>query len=194
MPGSLTTFYGFLSLLFVHGFPETARFLSEKERKFVLHRLRSDGQLPAQEDFKWRSVRKAVQDYKTLLSAVFLIGMKTFSEHHWPKVIDQRARLCFRNGCAHIFLRRSPHSNNRGSWCAEMAVPNIFSDTRSRTYRDGAESTLYPVIPDGWHICCRIRLRFGPLWTSRLFLHVSLPRDLMFCTPHLFVQRPFGAQ
>ena len=82
MPGSLTTFYGFLSLLFVHGFPETARFLSEKERKFVLHRLRSDGQLPAQEDFKWRSVRKAVQDYKTLLSAVFLIGMKTFSEHH----------------------------------------------------------------------------------------------------------------
>ena len=76
LEGLATVVAGIASFFLIQDFPETARFLSEDERKLVISRLRSDDQFSAGgEDLKWKNVRKSVVDYKTWLSAVYMFGI-----------------------------------------------------------------------------------------------------------------------
>ena len=59
-----------LSFFIIQDFPDTARFLTEEERTFVVRRLQADGQIDAAgEKLKWRYVWKALTDWKTWLGS-----------------------------------------------------------------------------------------------------------------------------
>lgn len=52
---------------FVHNYPETAGFLSDKERSFILQRLAADSDATRDERFTWANVNKALLDPKCWL-------------------------------------------------------------------------------------------------------------------------------
>lgn len=57
-------------------YPENARFLSEKEREFVIHRLQADDQYSAAgEKLRWKNVRKSLVDWKTWMVALNLMSI-----------------------------------------------------------------------------------------------------------------------
>lgn len=64
--GLVTFIAGVLSFWFCVDFPDTAKFLSDSERRAVIYRLQSDQQFSAAgERFKWSNVWKAFLDWKT---------------------------------------------------------------------------------------------------------------------------------
>lgn len=64
--GLATWVSGVLSFWLVADFPDSAKFLSERERRAVIHRLQQDQQFSAAgEGFKWSNVWKAFADWKT---------------------------------------------------------------------------------------------------------------------------------
>ncbi|SPO25664.1 related to allantoate permease [Ustilago trichophora] len=64
--GLVTFLAGVLSFWFCVDFPDTAKFLSDSERRAVIYRLQSDQQFSAAgEGFKWSNVWKAFLDWKT---------------------------------------------------------------------------------------------------------------------------------
>lgn len=63
--GLATFVAGVLSFWFCVDFPDTATFLSDNERRAVIHRLQQDQQFSAAgEGFKWTNVWKAFADWK----------------------------------------------------------------------------------------------------------------------------------
>lgn len=52
----------------IQDFPEDAKFLTEKERKFVVHRLRQD--TGGAGNFRWLYVKNAFRDWKTYVCAL----------------------------------------------------------------------------------------------------------------------------
>lgn len=70
--GLVTVVAGVLSFFIIQDFPDTARFLTEEERTFVVRRLQADGQISAAgEKLKWRYVWQAIADWKTWLGSEF---------------------------------------------------------------------------------------------------------------------------
>lgn len=68
--GLATVLAGALSFIFVHDFPETAKFLSEAERTLVIRRLQEDDQFSAAgEPFKFKYVVQSILDWKTWLGS-----------------------------------------------------------------------------------------------------------------------------
>lgn len=68
--GLITVVAGVLSFFIIQDFPDTARFLTEEERTFVVRRLQADGQVSAAgEKLKWRYVWQALADWKTWLGS-----------------------------------------------------------------------------------------------------------------------------
>jgi MFS family permease len=64
--GLATVVAGFLSIWLCTDFPDTAKFLSEDERAFVVTRLQADQKFSAAgEKFQWSNISKAVLDWKT---------------------------------------------------------------------------------------------------------------------------------
>lgn len=71
-PGIATVLVAVLAFFTLHDFPETATFLTEEERAFVVFRLKYQGQskrndhaMVAQaDDFKWKYVRQAFLDWQ----------------------------------------------------------------------------------------------------------------------------------
>ena len=61
---------------FVHNYPLTAKFLSDKERAFIHSRLKSDSDATRDEAFTWGNVSKAFKDYKVWL---YGLGFHTMS-------------------------------------------------------------------------------------------------------------------
>jgi len=49
---------------FIYNYPETAEFLSEKERSFIRSRLAADSDATHDERFTWGNVTKALRDPK----------------------------------------------------------------------------------------------------------------------------------
>lgn len=52
---------------FIHNYPETAEFLSDKERRFIRRRLAADSDATHDERFTWDNVTKALRDPKCWL-------------------------------------------------------------------------------------------------------------------------------
>ncbi|KAL5520809.1 hypothetical protein ACEPAF_2812 [Sanghuangporus sanghuang] len=75
LEGLVTVVAGIASFFLIQDYPETARFLSEKERRFVIQRLREDDQFSASgERLQWRNIRKSLTDWKTLLTIISGFG------------------------------------------------------------------------------------------------------------------------
>ncbi|EPT03013.1 hypothetical protein FOMPIDRAFT_126735 [Fomitopsis schrenkii] len=73
--GLVTVVAGVLSFFIIQDFPDTARFLTEEERTFVVRRLQADGQISAAgEKLKWRYVWQAIADWKTWLGMALYMG------------------------------------------------------------------------------------------------------------------------
>lgn len=74
--GLATVLCGVLSIWFCQDFPDTAAFLSEEERAFVVGRLQADQKFSAAgEGFQWSNVIKGVLDWKTWAGMVAYMGV-----------------------------------------------------------------------------------------------------------------------
>ncbi|KAI4240857.1 MAG: hypothetical protein L6R42_011426, partial [Xanthoria sp. 1 TBL-2021] len=73
LEGILTVLVAIIAFFTIYDFPETAKFLNETERAWVVHRLRyqgskDSGQMVAEsEHFKWKYVRDAFTDWQIYL-------------------------------------------------------------------------------------------------------------------------------
>jgi MFS family permease len=69
LEGIVTVLVAFFAFWALYDFPETASFLTEEEREFVIHRLRyqgqvDDGQVAQAEEFEWSYVWQAFGDWQ----------------------------------------------------------------------------------------------------------------------------------
>ncbi|BGP55657.1 hypothetical protein JCM8202v2_003262 [Rhodotorula sphaerocarpa] len=69
--GLMTVAVSLVAPWMIQDFPEDAKFLTEKERKFVVHRLRQD--TGGAGNFRWLYVKNAFRDWKTYVSCIFTI-------------------------------------------------------------------------------------------------------------------------
>ena len=68
--GLATVVAGALSFFIIQDFPDTAKFLTEAERTFVVRRLQSDDQFSAGgESLKWHYIWKSLLDWKTWIGS-----------------------------------------------------------------------------------------------------------------------------
>nr|GAT46679.1 predicted protein [Mycena chlorophos] len=75
LEGFVTIVAGILCLWLVHDFPETAKFLTEEERAFVIRRLQSDDQFSAGgESFRWKTLVATFKDPKMWLAMTLCMG------------------------------------------------------------------------------------------------------------------------
>ena len=74
LEGILTVLVAIVAFFTIYDFPETAAFLSEEEREWVVYRLKyqgskGSGRLVAESDsFKWKYVKDAFTDWQIYLS------------------------------------------------------------------------------------------------------------------------------
>lgn len=72
LEGIATVLVAASAFFLLHDFPETAKFLTEEERAFVIHRLKYQGQVQSAdqaqvaqaEEFQWKYVRQAFTDWQ----------------------------------------------------------------------------------------------------------------------------------
>ncbi|KAI0057442.1 MFS general substrate transporter [Artomyces pyxidatus] len=75
LEGLATVLAGVLSFVIIQDFPDTARFLSEKERTVVIRRLQQDDQFSAAgENLKLRNIWKSILDWKTWVAMIVYVG------------------------------------------------------------------------------------------------------------------------
>ncbi|KIM90410.1 hypothetical protein PILCRDRAFT_812146 [Piloderma croceum F 1598] len=73
--GLATVLAGAASFWIIQDFPDTAKFLTEEERTFVIRRLQSDDQFSAAgEQLKWKYIYKSLVDWKTWLGMLAYCG------------------------------------------------------------------------------------------------------------------------
>ncbi|PIL24725.1 MFS general substrate transporter [Ganoderma sinense ZZ0214-1] len=73
--GLATVIAGALSFFIIQDFPDTAKFLTEAERTFVVRRLQSDDQFSAAgESLKWHYIWKSLLDWKTWVGMFLYMG------------------------------------------------------------------------------------------------------------------------
>ncbi|KAI5118011.1 hypothetical protein M0805_008110 [Coniferiporia weirii] len=75
LEGLVTVVAAIACFFLVQDFPDTARFLSSRERAFVIRRLQADDQFSASgEDMRWRNVWKSLVDWKTWMGTLLLMS------------------------------------------------------------------------------------------------------------------------
>ncbi|KAL5520836.1 hypothetical protein ACEPAF_2839 [Sanghuangporus sanghuang] len=75
LEGLVTVIAGIASYFIIQDYPSTARVLSEKEREFVIQRLRVDDQFSVSgEKLRWKNVHASLSDWKTWLTAISGLG------------------------------------------------------------------------------------------------------------------------
>lgn len=65
--GLLTIVISCAAYFFISNYPDTAKFLSDKERSFIQARLAADSDSTRNEVFTWANVKKALFDHKCWL-------------------------------------------------------------------------------------------------------------------------------
>ncbi|KAK4038879.1 major facilitator superfamily domain-containing protein [Parachaetomium inaequale] len=75
LEGIATVVVAVAAYWFIHNYPETAEFLSDKERSFIRSRLSSDSDATHDERFTWNNVAKALRDPKSWLYGLSFHGM-----------------------------------------------------------------------------------------------------------------------
>lgn len=75
LEGIATVVVAIIAFFVLYDFPETASFLSEEERAFVVHRLKYDGtDVALDESFQWKYVRQAFIDWQIYVSLFLYWG------------------------------------------------------------------------------------------------------------------------
>lgn len=74
--GLVTIVIAASAYFFIHNYPDTASFLSEKEKAFIQNRLEADSDATQHEGFNWGNVKKAFTDIKVYL---YCLGFHTMS-------------------------------------------------------------------------------------------------------------------
>jgi MFS family permease len=90
LEGIVTVLVAVLAFFMLHDFPETASFLTEEERAFVVYRLKYQSQLhgaddgrpqvPQAEEFKWKYVRQAFFDWQVWVNIIAYWGVSDFMD------------------------------------------------------------------------------------------------------------------
>jgi MFS family permease len=82
LEGIVTVLVAVMAFFVLHDFPETASFLTEEERAFVVHRLKYQGQMNANstqvaqsEEFEWKYVWQAFSDWQIYVSIFVYWGI-----------------------------------------------------------------------------------------------------------------------
>lgn len=93
LEGIATVLVAVASFWMLHDFPETASFLTEDERAFVVHRLRYQGQqreaqqqqqqVAQAEEFKWKYVGQAFTDWQIWVN-IFVYWGVSIILNGWP--------------------------------------------------------------------------------------------------------------
>ncbi|KAF8347919.1 MFS general substrate transporter [Amanita rubescens] len=91
--GLISVVAGVLSFFIIQDFPDTAKFLTEEERVFVVRRLLKDGQHSAGgENLKWKSIVQSLTDWKTWICMLIYgpcdMGLYAFSLF-LPSIINE---------------------------------------------------------------------------------------------------------
>lgn len=69
-----------IAFFVIYDFPETASFLTEEERAFVVHRLKYDGtDVALDEGFRWKYVTQAFMDWQIYLSLFIYWGTVVYN-------------------------------------------------------------------------------------------------------------------
>ncbi|KAJ6160614.1 hypothetical protein N7470_004010 [Penicillium chermesinum] len=76
LEGLLTVVVSAISYFWVYDYPATAKFLTEKEREFIIWRLKNDSDAIRDEKFTWSAVLDSFKDHKVWLYA---LGFHTMS-------------------------------------------------------------------------------------------------------------------
>lgn len=76
LEGLLTVVIAVAAYFFIHNYPDTAKFLNDKERAVIQQRLKEDSDATQDEAFNWANVKKAFTDIKVHLYA---FGFHTMS-------------------------------------------------------------------------------------------------------------------
>ncbi|KAJ7117834.1 MFS general substrate transporter [Mycena epipterygia] len=75
LEGLATVLAGAASFWIIQDFPDTAKFLTEAERTFVIRRLQSDDQFSAAgENLKWKYIWMSLRDWKTWVGMIVYMG------------------------------------------------------------------------------------------------------------------------
>lgn len=75
LEGIATVLVAVFAFFAIYDFPETASFLTEEEREYVVHRLKYDGTNVAMDNgFQWKYVRQAFCDWQIYLSLFIYWG------------------------------------------------------------------------------------------------------------------------
>ena len=73
LEGLATVLAGIVSFWIIQDFPDTATFLTEEERTFVVRRLQADSQHSAAgEDLRWHYIWRSLLDWKTWVGSKYL--------------------------------------------------------------------------------------------------------------------------
>ncbi|KAK2882462.1 hypothetical protein FQN49_000323 [Arthroderma sp. PD_2] len=81
LEGLLTVVVAVGAFFFIEDFPETASFLSPREREFVIHRLKFQGsglsgkKIPQTEEFKWKYIKEVFTDWQIYASLFVCVGI-----------------------------------------------------------------------------------------------------------------------
>jgi MFS family permease len=100
------------SFFLLHDFPETASFLTEEERAFVVHRLKYQGQVGGRgegvaeaDEFRWRYVRDAFLDWQVWVNIWVYWGL-SLTLSYGRSCVDRRG-LSVRSMASACSCRRS---------------------------------------------------------------------------------------
>lgn len=75
LEGIATVLVAIMAFFLLYDFPETASFLTEEERAFVVHRLKYDGtDVAMDEGFRWKYVKQAFMDWQIYVSLFIYWG------------------------------------------------------------------------------------------------------------------------
>jgi len=78
--GLMTVVAGAASFFIVQDFPDTAKFLKEDERAFVIRRLQEDDQFSAGgEELKWKYIWQSLLDWKTWVGSALVLIWSEYS-------------------------------------------------------------------------------------------------------------------
>jgi O-antigen ligase len=67
LEGILTVLISFTAYFFIQNYPDTATFLTDRERAFIQARLAADSDANRNETFSWANVVNAIKDHKAWL-------------------------------------------------------------------------------------------------------------------------------
>ena len=125
LQGLLTVVAGALSYFVIQDFPDTAKFLTEQERAFVIHRLQSDDQYSAAgETLKWKRIFSSLRDWETWISREYLISRIT-SPVLFIHTIDS---MCL-HGSVGLQLSKMAWANERNNSSGPLCAFSLFLPT-----------------------------------------------------------------